>query len=114
MKTLKTELQKIDVSELKPGKRFDELELKKKKGLIDAALKGGRFATITFIKRDGTKRKMTCRSGVKKHLRGGSNTTGHIEKYVTVYDVQKKGYRNINLETVRQVRGNGQVYRLAR
>ena len=53
---------------------------------------------------------MNCRIGVKKYLKGGYNTVSHIPKYLTVYSMDAEGYRNVNLETVTQVKGNGATY----
>ena len=58
-----------------------------------------RFFTIEFIKADGSKRVMNGRLGVKKHLKGGQNCND-IDRFLTMYDVEKEGYRNIKLDTV--------------
>jgi hypothetical protein len=69
---------------------------------------GGRVFTVEFFKKDGTLRMMNCRKGVTRHLSGdGPSTTAHIEKYVTVFDMQLKQYRNINKETMVAIRANG-------
>jgi len=61
----------------------------------------GRFFSIKFIKKDGTTREMLCRTDVKKHLRGGENNNPNLgESQIVVYDIQKKGYRTINLDSV--------------
>ena len=70
----------------------------------------GKIFTVTFIKKDGSLRKMTARIGVKKNLVGGTNTTAHISKYITVYDMVKYGYRNINTDTVQHLQIQGQDY----
>jgi len=86
-----------------------------KRAIIEKeAGKNGKIFTASFIKKDGTKRVMTCRLGVKKHLVGtGPSTTAHIDKYMTVYDVNvpdpKRAYRNLNLETVYSIKGAGQT-----
>lgn len=67
----------------------------------------GRFFTVEFVKKDGSLRTMNCRAGVTKHLRGGTSTVGGKEYLYTVYDVQAKGYRNINLETLKRVHLDG-------
>lgn len=59
----------------------------------------GKFVTLTFKKKDGTLRVMNCRTGVTKHLRGGACTVD-TDKYLIVYDMQAKGYRSINKETI--------------
>lgn len=66
--------------------------------------------TVVFTKKDGTERVMNCRKGVTKYLRGGESTTAHIDNLITVYDMKSKGYRNINTDTIKEVRANGQVY----
>jgi len=60
----------------------------------------GKFFSASFIKKDGSERKMLARTGVKKYLRGGENTHKNHSNLVTVWDCQKKNYRSINLETV--------------
>lgn len=62
------------------------------------------FVTVTFIKADGTVRKMNCRMGVTKHLKGGKSTLD-AAKYVTVYDMTKAAYRAINRDTIIDIRG---------
>lgn len=62
------------------------------------------FVTVTFVKADGTVRKMNCRMGVTKHLKGGKSTLD-AAKYVTVYDMTKAAYRAINRETIIDVKG---------
>jgi hypothetical protein len=78
--------------------------------LLKRVSEKGRIFSVQFIKKDGSQRKMTCRQGVKKHLRGGINTTRHIKKYLTVFSINDKGYRTVNLETIKQVKGAGQVF----
>ena len=63
----------------------------------------GKFFTVLFVKKDGSLRRMNCRTGVKKYLKGGSSTTGHLNNLITVYDLQTKDYRNINLNTVIEI-----------
>lgn len=67
-----------------------------------------KFFTIKFTKKDGSEREMVAQVGVTKFLKkdapicanGSTNTVAHIAKYMTVYDVQKKQYRNVNMETL--------------
>lgn len=63
----------------------------------------GRIMKVRFIKKDNTERTMICRMGVKLKLTG----TGRIwskDNIITVYDMVKHDYRNINLDTLREVR----------
>lgn len=75
--------------------------------MIQNAGERGKFFTVEFIKRTtGEIRTMNCRMGVTKHLKGGSKGySAKQHKLVTVYDVQKQGYRSIALEGVIKVNG---------
>lgn len=75
-------------------------------------LAGNSIFSVDFTKKDGSARTMTCRLGVKSHLRGGELPFCPVEKGVLpVFDMQKGEYRMINLSTVTEIRANGQVYR---
>ena len=71
----------------------------------------GKFFTVIFTKKDGSTRKMTARTGVVKHLKGGTNkaTMNHPE-YLTVFDMANLGYRTVNLNTVHEIHMNHQRY----
>lgn len=59
----------------------------------------GKFFQVTFIKSDGSVRKMVCRVGVTSHLKGGSKTFSDLDKgLMTVYDVHSRGYRSFSLD----------------
>lgn len=62
----------------------------------------GKIIGIRFVKRtDGTIREMNCRLGVKKYLKGGEKAYDAKEKgLITVFDMQKKGYRSIPTENI--------------
>jgi hypothetical protein len=80
------------------------------KGLVEDVKRlnaNGQFFTVTFMKKNGDMRKMNCRLGVTKHLKGGKSTTDHVPRLMTVYDVKANGYRCINMETVREIKFNG-------
>ena len=64
----------------------------------------GKIFSVEFIKKDGTNRLMNCRLGVTKHLRGGSSTL-NPDNYITVYDLQSKGYRAISKAAIINVKG---------
>lgn len=81
------------------------LELLEKINLLN-----GLFFTVEFIKKDGTIRKMNCRTGVKKYL---SNNGKQIKLsspidngILRVYDIHAKGYRSINLDTIKKINYN--------
>ena len=77
----------------------------------------GGFFSVTFTKKNGEERRMTCRLGVKSHLRHKNPTrpatVAHIPKYVTVFDVTKKSYRNVNVKTLAGLRIKGLDYLVA-
>ncbi len=72
---------------------------------------GGIFS-VEFIKRtDGSLRKMVCRLGVKKHLKGGQkaySTKAH--NLLTVFDMENKGYRSIPVDAIQRLCVNGQTF----
>ena len=72
----------------------------------------GKFVTVTFKKKDGELRKMNCRLGVTKHLKGGTSTVDH-DRYLVVYDMQSKGYRCINKDTIVSLSLGGEVATLS-
>jgi hypothetical protein len=64
----------------------------------------GRIFSVEFLKRDNTLRKMICRTGVTKHLKGGELAYDPIEKgLLGVFDMQKQEYRMINLRTIQRI-----------
>lgn len=71
---------------------------------------GSEIFTVVFTKKDGTERVMNCRKNVTKHLKGGVSTTEKCEHLLTVFDMKSQGYRNINLNTIKEVRANGTIY----
>ena len=72
---------------------------------IESAKKTGRIFSVTFIKRtDGSQREMNCRGGVTKGLTGaGSSYDPSAYSLITVWDMQKRNYRNINCNTITRV-----------
>jgi hypothetical protein len=74
----------------------------------------GQFFTVEFTKKDGTKRIMNCRTGVKKYLANNGKTikiTKPIDNGILrVFDLQKNEYRSINLDTVNRITFNKITY----
>jgi WYL_2, Sm-like SH3 beta-barrel fold len=66
----------------------------------------GKMVTVTFIKQDGSTRVLNGRLGVKKYLKGGKSAVNPNE-YISIYDVQNKGYRSINRSTIIGLRMQG-------
>lgn len=83
------------------------------KALIDDVKKelGNKIFSVEFVKKDGTLRAMTCRLGVTKHLQGGElKYNANAMGYLVVYDMQSKGYRTINFNTLRAIKFEGKEY----
>lgn len=76
-------------------------------------LVGNKIFAVEFIKKDGSLRKMVCRLGVKKHLRGGELKYSPEDfNYLTVFDLQSEEYRTINVNTLRSLTFDGINYKL--
>lgn len=78
--------------------KFDKISV------LESVIKqvGSKYFVVEFVKKNGEIRKMVCQLGVKKFLKSNApSSTAHISKYLTVYDVANKAYRNINLETIK-------------
>ena len=64
----------------------------------------GKFFTTTFIKKDGSLRKMTARLLVSKGVNGKGLKFNPIDKsLVVVYEMSKDAHRMINLETIQSI-----------
>jgi hypothetical protein len=78
--------------------------------LSDIAEKSkGKFFTVRFITKDGTVRTMHCRLGVTKHSKGGENNLSPAQ-FLTVWDLNSKGYRAVNKDTILSVTVGGVSY----
>lgn len=75
------------------------------------AIAGGTFFSACFTKKDGAERHMVCRLNVQKDLTGaGLAYDPHEHGYLIVWDVQKEGYRTINLTTLKWIQLRGVRY----
>ena len=68
----------------------------------------GKFFTVTFEKADGSIRVMNCRTGVKKHLKGGTSTYSakdqeQKDKTIGVYEQASNGYRCFKASRVKSL-----------
>ena len=70
----------------------------------------GKIFSCEFIKKDGSVRKMIARLGVAKNLKGGANGASAKNSLITVYDMAKRAYRMINLETLTALKVGGVAY----
>ena len=72
---------------------------------------GGKFFTVTFIKKDGTIRRATARTGVRKGTKGiglGYNATDKGIKILWVCDVEN--FRAIKLNSILWIKFKGKNY----
>lgn len=76
---------------------------------------GGRIVSLSFTKLDGEVRDLVGRlgvihyiteSGVTREVRDTPKAEAVNRPYLTVYDMQKRGFRNVNLSTVSRVRAD--------
>lgn len=68
----------------------------------------GKFFSVTFVKKDGSIRNMTCRLGVNKNLKGKGMAYNTEDKdYLVVYSTQDKDYRIVNINTLLRIKANG-------
>lgn len=73
----------------------------------------GRIFTVEFFKKNGEYRKLNCRSGVKSYLNGGElKFDPKLKGLVPVFDLQSKGYRMINLNTLTSIKADKEVYKV--
>jgi hypothetical protein len=73
----------------------------------------GKIFTVVFTKRgDGSERVLNGRLGVKRYLKGGSLPFDPFEKgLIPVYDIQKKDYRMIPIDSMKYLKIGGQLYK---
>ena len=75
-------------------------------------LAGNNIFSAQFVKKNGEVRDMVCRLNVKKHLKGGElKYDAKARNLLPVFDMQKEGYRMINISTLIQLKINGEVYK---
>ena len=84
------------------------IELSKLKELVG----GGKIAAVTFIKRsNGEERRMLCRTGVHKGVKGvGAPYDASSKNLLTVYDMEKQAFRTIPAENVVEVHARKQHF----
>jgi len=74
---------------------------------------GGKIFSAAYKKKDGSYRELNGRTGVAKHRRTKDKKSfAHKldNSYFVVFDLQKRGYRNINLETLYWIKHEGIKY----
>lgn len=94
-------------------------DIEEKRDLIRSAK--GRFATVTFIKKDGSTRVMRVQPAkVKFHVKGDSaapsarkateTRKSHHPHLMAVWDADKAAPRSVNLSTVTEIRLDGMTH----
>ena len=84
---------------------------------------GGKAFTVCFEKADKSMRKMTCRTGVKKYVKGAPNGASKAsnEDIVKVWEMGRdskghfisngaKGYRSFRVDRVKSLKVGGKMY----
>ena len=73
----------------------------------------GKIFSAVFTKKDGEKRKMLCRQGVHKYVKGkGLKFLPEEHSLIGVFDMHKKAYRFINLETLEKIKVKGREFEI--
>ena len=84
--------------------RKQQIQLNSRRSKLTSIINetGGKFFAVKFHKVDGSIRKMNCRTGVHKFLKGGDLSYRPVDKpnLRVVFDVKSNGYRTINLDKV--------------
>jgi hypothetical protein len=89
------------------------MKISKQKAISLIANTNGQIFGVTFMKKDGTMRDMNCRLGVTKHLKGGKLGYSPADfDLMNVFDIQKKEYRSISLNTLTGVRVGGETFKI--
>ena len=79
---------------------------------IKSAVSDGKLFSVTFVKKDGSIRFMTCRTGVTKYRKtiGESLRTAVNSDLITVFDMKLKEYRSFHQESVLALKMKGQTF----
>ncbi len=80
---------------------------------LESLIRGtkGKIFSCLFLKKDGSIRAMNCRLGVTKGIKGtGKPIHSQSNSYMTVYDMIKKDYRIVNLDTLTLLEMEGRLY----
>jgi hypothetical protein len=68
--------------------------------------------SVTFVKKDGSLRKMNAMRGVRKGVKGVGHSFSPSEKnLLTVYDMQKRDFRFVNLNEVISFTANRKTFK---
>lgn len=73
----------------------------------------GKLFTVTFLKKNGTERTINGRLGVSKGVKGTGKNNGIALGYISMYDVQEKGFKMVNSRTITELRTNKTIYNVS-
>ena len=77
----------------------------------------GKIFSAVFTKKNGEKRKMVCRQGVAKYVKGVGLKFKPVDAskdrdLIGTFDMHKKAYRFINVKTLEQIKVKGIKYKI--
>lgn len=64
----------------------------------------GRIFSVGYNKKNGECRRVICRTGVKKGVKGTGTWMYDRTKYVKVYDMHNRGFRTLILDSITDVK----------
>ena len=71
----------------------------------------GKFLSVKFIKKNGDKRTLVGRNGVRSYLKGGELKYSPEERgYIVLWCNKAKNYRMVNTNTITELNVNKQKY----
>lgn len=73
----------------------------------------GKFFTVFFTKKDGSERRLTGRTGVKKGVKGivgRVDSANDTNSYKKVWDSAKMEFRMVNLATISKIQFRKETY----
>ena len=89
------------------------MNIQEKRQLLDSSK--GKFFSVVFIKADGSLREMNCKKWIDKAFTNGranaqANTCAHKPEIYSAVCMDKKQFRNINLNKLVSAKVNGVEY----
>lgn len=72
----------------------------------------GKLFSVSFIKKDGSERKLVVRNRIKNFFHGGKNTTSHMPNYLNLFDMKDITFKKVNLDTIFEFVFNHKKYKI--
>jgi len=70
---------------------------------------GNKIFSVDFVKKNGDKRTYNAKVNVRKHTRGGKNNVEHKPNLVTIFEMNSRQYRTLNLDSITELRCAGKT-----